>query len=178
MHLYHCLLTCSLLFCLHFSRQFWHSAQRSCSHHFLCVWTKPVTSLFNEHVVFPSSAHSLNAPSQTLAAWRVRNCVCTCVCIKRVYVEALETGSKDRDTVVVWLDRASSLFLMSHVPLLSRFSYHSPQTGRVFWGVEREHGRISQGWKQWNKRRLKFKLEKQRKKDRRQTGTQTSSNKL
>ncbi len=51
----------------------------------LCEWTRPITSLFNEHVVFSCSAHSPNKPSQH---WQISGkgiglcvlCVRTCVC--------------------------------------------------------------------------------------------------
>lgn len=44
----------------------------------VCEWTRPITSLFNEHVVFSCSAHSPNTHSQH---WQLSGKRCVCVCV-------------------------------------------------------------------------------------------------
>lgn len=87
MHLQHSLLTCSLppLLSPLFPPVLALSRVKMFPLFSLCEWTRLITSLFNEHVVFLCSAHSPNTPSPTLAAfWEVDGlCVCVNMCVGR-----------------------------------------------------------------------------------------------
>lgn len=86
MHLHHSLLTYSLppLLSPLFPPVLALSTEKLFSLFSLCEWTRPITSLFNEHVVFSCSAHSPNTPSQhwQLSGKGAGLCVSVCMCVR------------------------------------------------------------------------------------------------
>lgn len=77
--------------------QRWHSIERKLFTLFsLCEWPRPITSLFNEHVVFPCTAYSPNTPFQH---WQLSGK--GMVCVREREKEVQRGRERERDIVAV-----------------------------------------------------------------------------